>query len=82
MNDVCNLWCAETGKSLNFDDILRCLIECPIECESLGADYKLIIDETIGRVKERIEREPRSVGNPLGLFRISVRRNAEERLRA
>ena len=73
-------WHVATGKSVNDDDVARCLTYCRTDCLKLGADHRLIIDETIGRVAEQIDKNPHGIIDFCSYVRVAVRKNAAERL--
>lgn len=78
--EIRDLWSSATRKDVTDDDLARCLTYCRSECVELGADYKLIIDETIGRVAEQVGRDPHRIKSLTGYMRDAVKTNAAERL--
>jgi hypothetical protein len=77
LRSVANKWSELTGKSIEDDDIARCLTYCQTDCLDRNADPS-VIDETIGRVEEAMGHKPPN--DLLGYFRKAVQKNIAERL--
>jgi hypothetical protein len=77
--DIRDQWRAATGKSVTDDDCSRCLTYCRIDCINLGADF-IVIDETLGKLAEKVQRNAPGVADLCAYLRRSVQTNAREAL--